>query len=212
MSLEARHIRFALDLKDEYKIKDIEKYISGTIYPDSRYVTGIDRNLTHHNDILKSEFAKDDFKKGWQVHQICDMIMNREKTKVLPDLFVNECADFNKERWIISSAMKIIQDMNDMQKFDLQKNLEYLEFAYNPNGENLSDIKKYNQIIINLYKNKKVTTVDDYYKIWFVLGINKEQGDKIKEKTEEFLKYKRLVKKIEAIYDDMIANYKKVLF
>ena len=158
MPLEATHIRFALDLKDEYKIKDIKKYISGTVYPDSSYITGIDRNLTHHEDILKSEFAKDDFKKGWQVHQICDMIMNKEKKKVLSSSFVDGRAGFNEEEWIISSAMKIIQDMNDMQNFDLQKNLKYLNFAYNPNGENLSDIRKYNQIIIDLYKNKKVTT------------------------------------------------------
>lgn len=81
MSLEATHIRFALDLKDEYKIKDIKKYISGTVYPDSRYITGIDRNLTHYNDILKPEFAKDDFKKGWQVHQICGMIRIMKKQK-----------------------------------------------------------------------------------------------------------------------------------
>ena len=107
--------------------------------------------------------------------------------------------------------MKIIQDMNDMQNFDLQKNLKYLDFAYNPNGEDLSDIRKYNQIMIDLYKNKKITTVEDNYKMWLALGINKEQGDKIKKKTKEFLKDKKLVKKIEAIYDGMIANYKSVL-
>ncbi|MCK4540336.1 hypothetical protein KAU09_04240 [Candidatus Parcubacteria bacterium] len=48
--------------------------------------------------------------------------------------------------------------------------------------------------------------------MWIALGINKEQGDKIKEKTEDFLKDKGLVKRIEAIYDDMIVNYKDVLF
>ncbi len=61
MSLEATHIRFALDLKDKYRVQAIEKYISGTTYPDSRYVTKIDRGLTHNDDILTPGFAKDDF-------------------------------------------------------------------------------------------------------------------------------------------------------
>ena len=38
MALEATHIRFAYDLKEKYKITDLEKYISGLIYPDSRYI------------------------------------------------------------------------------------------------------------------------------------------------------------------------------
>ena len=61
-------------------------------------------------------------------------------------------------------------------------------------------------------KIKKLPHVEDNYKMWIALGINKEQGDKIKEKTEDFLKDKGLVKRIEAIYDDMIVNYKDVLF
>lgn len=41
MALEGTHIRFALDVGDKYNIKDLGKYISGTLYPDSRYITGI---------------------------------------------------------------------------------------------------------------------------------------------------------------------------
>ena len=47
MALEATHMRFALDLKNKYQVRNIKKYIVGTIYPDSRYLSGIDRTLTH---------------------------------------------------------------------------------------------------------------------------------------------------------------------
>ena len=68
MALEATHIRFALDLKDKYQVKDLEKYISGTIYPDSRYVSEIGRELTHPKDYLDWDiFAVDDFKKGFEI-------------------------------------------------------------------------------------------------------------------------------------------------
>jgi hypothetical protein len=29
----------------------------GTIYPDSRYITGIERELTHHNDLMRPEIS-----------------------------------------------------------------------------------------------------------------------------------------------------------
>ena len=50
---------------------------------------------------------------------------------------------------------------------------------------------------------------NDYYKMLRVFKISKEQSIKIKNKTEEFLKDKELVKRIEAIYDGMIKIYNK---
>jgi hypothetical protein len=47
MALEATHIRFALDLKDTYGVNDVHAFVSGAVYPDSRYVMGIDRIATH---------------------------------------------------------------------------------------------------------------------------------------------------------------------
>ncbi len=211
MSLEATHIRFALDLKEKYQVQDIEKYVSGTIYPDSRYVTKIDRELTHNEDILKPEFAKDDFKKGWQVHQICDLMQNKMKKRALPEPFSEKYNGYDEQRWVVSTAMKIIQDMNDMQQFPIQDYLKYLEYAQNPNGEEIGEVKKYNQIMVDLYRGKKTTTLEDNYRMWLALGVDEELGLKIKSKTEELLKDIKLVKKIEDVYFDMIENYQDVL-
>lgn len=41
MALEATHLRFALDLLPKLEVKDINDYLAGSIYPDSRYTTGI---------------------------------------------------------------------------------------------------------------------------------------------------------------------------
>jgi len=210
MSLEATHIRFALDIKEKYQVQDIEKYVSGTIYPDSRYITKIDRELTHNDDILRSEFAKNDFRKGWQVHQICDTIQNKIKKRALPELFLEKYNGYNEQRWVVSTAIKIIQDINDMQQFPIKDCLKYLKFSYNPNGENISDIKKYNKIIINLYKDKTKTTVEDNHKTWLALGIDNELNNKVKEKTKEFLKDKKLVKRIESCYQMILSDYIEV--
>lgn len=205
MALEATHMRFALDLKDEYKVRDPEKYIVGTVYPDSRYITGINRELTHHEDFMRPEFAEDDFKKGWQVHQICDFIQNSIRKELFP-----ECvSEDGEENFALFSAMKVVQDMNDLKFFDLQGCLQYLDYVYNPHGENMESLKEYNQIILDLYKNKKETTVEDNYKMWKALGISKERSDKIKEKVEEFLQDEDLTKRIQAIYDKMLRYHKE---
>ena len=207
MALEATHIRFALDLKEKYKIKDIKKYVVGAIYPDSRYVSGIDRALTHNSEILKPEFAKDDFYKGWQAHQIADVA----QTEIIKEYFAELLPTFAKKNkfasgeWETFSALKIIQDMDDMQKFDLASCLNYLEnYTFNPNGENLADIKRHNQIMVDLYKNKKRTTVEDNYRMWLALGVNKEAGERIRRQTEKLLKDEQTVEKVKNVYREML--------
>lgn len=209
MALEATHMRFALDLKNKYQVRNIKKYIVGTIYPDSRYLSGIDRTLTHSEKFLDENFAKNDFHKGWQVHQLVDII----QTEIIKELFPNFVPIFAKENkfiqneWHTFSAIKIIQAMDDMQKFDLQKCLTYLNsYAFNPNGENLEDIKKYNQIMIDLYQGKKITTIDDNYKMWVALGVNKKDGLEIKKQTQKLLKDKNIISEILGIYDKMLER------
>jgi len=98
-----------------------------------------------------------------------------------------------------------------MQQFPIQDYLKYLEYAQNPNGEEIGEVKKYNQIMVDLYRGKKTTTLEDNYRMWLALGVDEELGLKIKSKTEELLKDIKLVKKIEDVYFDMIENYQDVL-
>lgn len=200
MALEGTHIRLAIDLKGKYKVQDLEKYIVGTIYPDSRYITGIDRELTHNNNLIKLEFAKDDFRKGWQLHLICDNLQNELRRKLLPEL----SSESREEDFIFASAMKTVQDMNDIKQFYLQKYLKFLDYVYNPNGEELRKIKEYHKIILNLYRGKKETSVEDNYNMWRGLGVEKYKCQRIKQKTEEVLKNQELVKRIHFIYREMI--------
>jgi len=207
MSLQATHIRFALDVRDKYQVSEIKKYICGTIYPDSRYIAKVERTLTHNEDILLPSFAKDDFRKGWQVHQICDILQNYIFSKHVSLLTQYPIKIWDEPKWLAFTASKIIQDISDMQSFDIQKMLVHLKYAENPNDENIEDVKKSNQIIINLYKDKKTTSLDDYYYMWLGLGMGKEKASKIKAKTKEFLKNKHLVSQIQSCYDKILKLY-----
>lgn len=210
MPLEATHIRFALDLQDKYNVKNINQYMSGAIYPDSRYVTGIDKKLTHDDKFLLPEFAIDDFRKGWQVHQICDLVYNYVQKKLFPELFPRSYDLYNKQDWIASTALKIILDIDDAQAFDIQKSLEFLDYAQNPNGEDISSIENYNKTMVGLYKDKKITTVEENIK-WLTLGPSAELKDRVRVKAEEFLTDQAILVRVKSIYEEMIKSYLEVV-
>ena len=205
MSLAATHIRFSLDIKDEYKIKNLEQYISGAIYPDSRYITNIDRNLTHNEDLLAPGWANTDFKKGWQSHFVCDVMFNKIKRVIFSE--VNFKKDGCEDDWINSSAIKILQDIDDMQNFPLEDYLNILDHAENPNGEDLDKVRESNQLIKNLYLNKKSCTIEEYGQLYKALGTSDDLVNRITEKARELSADKDKAKKIKSIYNLMLNLY-----
>jgi DNA-binding transcriptional MerR regulator len=208
MPLEATHIRFALDLQNKYKIKDLGQYLAGTIYPDSHYLTGIDRELVHGNRFLLPGFATNDFNMGWQVHQICDLVFDIiVEKRLFSNLFSINHRLYNEQNWIILTALKAIQDMNDVQLFDIQKYLELIQYAHNPNGENIAGVDNYNKIVINRYKNKAFTTVEENIDILLKLGVKSSLCKQIRVKTEEFLQNQKLLDSVKLIYGGMINSY-----
>jgi len=201
MALEASHIRFALDLKEKYKVENIEKYISGSIYPDSRYLTGADRKLTHPEHFIDENLEKgDDFRKGWFVHLLYDAIQYQLILELIPDVISCGYGGQGSEFWVRLCAVKNVQDMEDVRQFDIAKYLPYLDYSENPNGEDILTIKRYNGISQEIYKNAKEIRIEDYSVLWNSLGASKEIIDRIGEKTIEYSNNKTIVEAIRTIH------------
>lgn len=209
MALEASHIRFALDLKDTYNVSDIRKYISGTMYPDSRYVTGIDRRFTHPEDFLDYDFfTLDDFKKGWFVHVLCDKVQGEVRKGKFPEISELEKGQ-GTARWVAETALKILQDFDDVKKFDIGSCLEYLNYVENPNGESKEKLLESNGIIQRVYANPSGPSIDSYYEMWREFGIGDELVGQVKEKTEEFQKDGRVMNLVLQMYDEMLLRLER---
>lgn len=211
MALPATHIKFALDLKGDFGIKDVRKFVSGTVYPDSRYITKIDRDLTHNDDVAKNEFAKNDFKRGWQLHQVCDITQHYAFRKIIPllDRHPHQPEKWPEDKWLDFAAAKIVQDMMLVKQFDLDSYLERLDYVINPNGEDVDQIRRFYKAVIDLYKGKKEITADGIYRFWLALGLGEKLGGKLKHRTEEFLLDNNLLNLMEQIYPEMLKSYKK---
>lgn len=206
MPQEATHIKFALDLKEKYKINNLASYISGTIYPDSRYITKIDRELTHGGEETISKRTDRDFKKGWEAHLLCDKICDQVIEETLPELFVDAGpGGQGTERWIIKSAIKAVQDIAICKKFNPNPYLAMVDYPESPNGESLKNLAIYNQLIRGMYEKKKELGVEDIKKMWLNFGLDRKTVKKVGEKTSQLLSDANTVKKIISLYQKMVA-------
>lgn len=210
MALEATHIKFALDIKEHYQVENLFHYLSGTIYPDSRYITKIDRRLCHNDGVLSSNFAYTDFKKGWAVHYLCDLVQNKAMDLLVPEVLKVEGTDtWGTPWWIHKTAIKNIMDINIFTQFDIQPYLPMLDYVETPHDEPVEQIKKYNKIIQNLYKDKREITIEDIQQMWIDLGIGEEMALKVVEKTKEFMAERNIIEKINDLYKQMLRLSKE---
>jgi len=207
MALEGTHLRLALDVKNKYDIKDLKGYLSGTAYPDSRNFTKIDRKLTHNPKFLDSTWPQTDFQKGWQVHLACDRLQHNIASVEIPW--------FRKlnlqKRCVEWDAIKVLQNINDTQYFDIQKYLDLIVYTESPNNEDIKKIKEHYAISRNLYKGKKKLTIKDGCNLYLAAGVDPRTVARIKSKAEEYTKDKPLIKIIAGLYDKMLKSFDNII-
>lgn len=206
MALEGTHIRFAIDLIDKYDIKDIKKYISGTLYPDSRYITKNKRGLTHSEKYLENEFAKDDFYKGWQAHLLCDEFQGAHIADITNSK--NKKIEQFDDVWIENTVVKVLQEISDLKSFDISKYLQYIKLSSAPNDENLEMLNKYYELVRNFYAKSNLQ-IDDYRVIFSAFGIPKEIENKIIAKCADVQCDKIKMNMINDLYGKVLKEVKK---
>jgi hypothetical protein len=215
MALEGTHIRFAVDAQHLFKPEDLDKYISGSIYPDSRYPTGIDRTLTHNDSQMEKSFwADDDFRKGWAAHLLYDKIQFDVHTEWFSDILKETNPNMsNEDDWIVRTALKTVQDIFDISQFDIKQYLDSLKYTETLNGEADVSIKKYNQLFIDIYNKAPNVTIEDLEKMWLDWSIPAEIAVKIRIKAYELQEDKKFQPLILEMYEETLkrkgAFYKK---
>lgn len=208
MSLQVTHIRFAKDLSDMLSISDLDMFISGTVYPDTRYITGIDRAKTHDAELMRKFHSADEFVRGMAAHYLCDELTN----EIRDEWFEIEGEHiWGGDYWITSTAMKIIQNLKDFKGLNVHEALSHLTIISPRNGESPDLIRKFFDVLKKVYSVKQEITIEDEMKIWSILGLDNDRFHAVYEKTKEFQKNAELVQRIEDVYDESIARAKQFL-
>ncbi len=171
MALPATHIRFALALMDRLPVESRNAYLAGTIYPDSRWLTGLGREATHADAHLHRRFATSDFRLGWHVHCRCDLIQATLLQQAFPELDNLDDA----RRWVRLSAFKMIQDGTDLVAVDMAHEMAGLIVVEAPNNENPERIKAYYDGVRGIYAGKTQLHREDYCRLWQMVGLSSER-------------------------------------
>lgn len=201
MALEGTHIQFALDLADQYDINDMSAYLSGTVYPDSRYPSGVPRDKTHFPALLDEDFLIDDFHKGWAIHHMCDIAQAKVFNKVFEDRLQPVEKKFATPWWIKSTALKIVMDIALFPTSQIRDYIHHLSYIQSPNGEKQELLEDYNESIIRMY-DKEAIDIKDAISFWLDLGLAVDVAKKVEQQTEVFFEDK--------INERMAEAYKKM--
>ena len=211
MALYGTHLRFAEDVKKDFDVTEENKYFSGTIYPDSRYYTKIDRNLTHDTKYLeKSFYINDDFKKGWAVHLLYDNLQFVVINNLFSDLFDDQGHEESSNNWFTRTALKILQDINDVEYCDITFLIKHVRYAEAPNHEDIQLIEKYNSMVIEIYSQPLPLTINDYKQTWLPMGMSTEIIDRLKDTVATLQKDSLVMEKIASLYAHTLAVYKRL--
>jgi len=194
------HIVLAKKVFDKYfQDKDENNFFVGTLFPDIRYLSTIDRNKTHYNNLTFNDLKKDNsFLAGMKFHSILDTA--REKFIVASGIY-SLCP---KSKYIIQS-LKFLEDEIFYKYVDNWG--EYISYLNNilPEekrfGVTEKDIKKWHLLLQEYFKeqpNEKTVTNA-------LLSIN--HSNKVIDEINGNIVLMRVNKDIVNILEDMYRVY-----
>jgi len=206
MAMEATHIRFALDLQDKLSPIDLDAFIAGAVYPDSRYISHVDRLATHPEEYLHDPiFRSSDFRKGWLAHLLCDDVQYHLMTEKVPRVTEGTRGQ-GGETWIKRTAIKVLQDLNDVRQFDLARYLSSLSHVECPNGESENVLRSYHSLLQKDYAKTPDISMDDELDIWMHFGIGEELLNAIRNVTQTYAADAELMDEVRKLYETALEH------
>ena len=202
MAMQATHILFARDIKTYLTVQNPHAYFAGAVYPDSRYVTHIERSKTH---IKRNPFDSSltDFEKGWATHVLYDELSTPKRHHLLPE----PVGDYHRKDPIhlYVTAMKFIED--EWAYRELQKDsslLQNISFDQAPHEENPELLNKFSKFLFSLYKQHP--TEKDYFAFGVALGTSPDRAHILIEHMKTIKKDQHLVSSITCIYKEVLKE------
>jgi len=211
MALDVIHLRFALDVQDDYDVSDLSRYLSGTIYPDTRYVTGIDRVLTHPKAFDDIPLPKeDDFRKGWESHLVYDDLQAEASASV-----TGVSADSVRpasEDWKRITAFKILQAEYDFRSLDVDTASGALKVVLTPFGESEIVVGRAFEYVRAFLRGHRGEIRVRSLPLFRLRGEDSgmsEMADELQARCDAIRKDPELMRRIAGMYDETMRMYHK---
>ncbi|HAL49895.1 MAG: hypothetical protein UU40_C0005G0013 [Candidatus Uhrbacteria bacterium GW2011_GWD2_41_121] len=205
MAMQATHVRFAIEFEKELGVLDRAEYLSGVMYSDSRYTSGIDRHLTHDSS-LKITYALvgSDFEKGWKIHVLYDML---EHDYIFGLFNITAKLVAFSDYWIKISAAKFIEDLESFKLLKESKIIESISPTSTPNNEDPSKLSKWYDLQRSVYCSE-IPSIESYKPMmdWFDEDVP-GAGVRWEATTRDLEKDPEMVKNIHAMYGMIVKEF-----
>lgn len=203
MALPATHVRYALMQMPSGIESHRSAFIAGTLYPDSRMLTGISRELTHGDDCLADGFATTPFRLGWQLHLRCDLLQAEIHTRLWPT-----AAELPEpRRWIAMSAAKMVQDEADRAAGPFLEHLVALSPSETPFSEPSQDIIRFYRMIHDVYARNGIAPHERFTRLWAGVGLDSDLIDRLMKAYDELLADEVLAQQIAGSLSRLPTRY-----
>lgn len=210
MSFQASHLLFAQKVQNIIKPQDLTRYFSGSIYPDSRFITGADRGKTHPAvmEPQKIKDVADDFEKGWQIHLWYDKVAILPLYQIATDRPYNLDELQKREVWILVTGAKLVEDLYCWQTIDWPKMLPHLKQTANPNDESLEILNNWYRYYVQFFQN--MPNIEAYRDQAKFVNIPETEIEQILASGQNLYKDKIKRFKIEKIITEVFEEFTKL--
>lgn len=205
MAFEATHLRFARDLQNRLDIANQSEYLAGSVYPDSRYVTRIHRDMTHGEDAPHDPFQSSlsDFEKGWATHLLYDRLSSERMQSLRP--LPGTIKGFN-DVWIHRTAEKLIEDMASFRVLGENRSLlRSVQSTTCPRNEPVERLRDYYELIQQIYHDEQMT-IHAYDVMWDAFHIPPDIAARVNAAFEQIGKDVTSVREIESVYGYVLQS------
>ncbi|MBU4314966.1 hypothetical protein KJ673_01015 [Patescibacteria group bacterium] len=205
MAMQATHVRFALEFEKELGIVDRALYLSGVMYPDSRYMCRVDRGLTHNPSLkIADTLVGSDFEKGWKIHVLYDMLQHDH---ILGLFGITDKVDGYSDDWFVISSAKLVEDIESYKLLKESKVMESISPTCAPNNEDQSKLSRWYDMQRSVYCSEN-PSIESYQPImdWFDEDIS-GAGSRWESIARDLQKDPEMVKNIHAMYGMIVKEF-----
>jgi len=115
--------------------------------------------------------------------------------------------ELGNDGWIALTAVKVLQDLEDIKKFDVKPYLPNLASIENRNNEKRELLVKFYKNVIDTYANPSKLTLENYRMKLAQLGIGEDLAAKVQKKAEQLSNDKGITKSVRAVYAEMMKKF-----
>jgi hypothetical protein len=200
MAAPITHLVISEKIFNKYiKEKNKKEFFIGTLFPDIRYLSEIDREITHFDSLDFNVLKKEEsFTAGLKLHSMLDRA--RQKFIVSNDIY-----SFCPESKYPAQSLKLLEDKIFYQYVDdWREYINYLEDILPEEkkfGINNEDIKKWHQLL-----QKYFSSQPDHSAVRFLsgnLGFTESDADEINKTMDKMCRSSNIVNSAKNMYKNI---------